>query len=271
MGVLPNPGLFMPTSDRAFGVLKLFTLEKAIWSVEEIATQMGVSQPTAYRFVRALEEVGLVTAPRAGVYMLGPAIIQLDRQIQLTDPLLSAAAPVMDDLRRYGPDGSVVLLCRSYGDSVLCMRQVFTSGPQPLVSYERGRPMPLFAGATSKVILANQPTRWLRSLYNSHAADAAATGMGATFDDFRAALALIRKAGSAITHGEIDAGRIGIAAPILNDDRRAIGSLSYVVGEEVELLACQRLATLAQSGAREIEVSLGASNHASPQIERRSA
>lgn len=246
----------MPTSDRAFGVLKLFTMQKPTWTAEEVAAAMGVSSATAYRFIHALEDVGLITSMRTGIYSLGPAILQLDRQIQLTDPLLAAAAPVMDDLRKYGPDGSVVLLCGCYGENVLCMRQVFTAGPPPLVSYERGRPMPLFAGATSKVILAHQPVRRLRGLYDAHVDEAAAAGLGSTFGAFRAALAQIRKAGYAITKGEVDPGRAGIAAPILNEEKRAIGSLSYVVSDQIEMRACQRLATIAQSGAQEIEASL---------------
>lgn len=261
----------MSTSDRAFGVLKLFTLDTPTWTAEEIATAMGVSPATAYRFIGALEQVGLIAATRIGVYTLGPAIIQLDRQLQLTDPLLAAAAPVMDDLRKYGPDGSAVLLCRSYGENVLCMRQVFTSGPQPLVSYERGRPMPLFAGATSKVILANQPPRWLRNLYEGHTQDAASAGLGTSLEEFRSSLALIRKTGYAITKAEIDLGRIGIAAPILNEDRRAVASLSYVVSDEIEMRACQRLATIAQSGAQEIEALLNTNGSGQTSTVRRTA
>jgi DNA-binding IclR family transcriptional regulator len=246
----------MTTSDRAFGVLKLFTLERPAWVVEEMARAMDVSVPTIYRFIRALEDVGLIAASKPGIYTLGPAIIQLDRQFQLSDPLLAAAEPVMNDLRRYGPDGSVVLLCRSFRETVLCMRQVFTAGVHPVVSYERGRPMPLFRGATSTVILAHQPPRWLRSLFDAHASEIAKAGLGDTFEAFRAALAAIRKAGYATTFGAIDAGRIGIAAPILSDERRALGSLSYVVSDQVEQRACQRLATIVQSGAREIEATL---------------
>ncbi len=245
-------------SNRALGVLKLFTFERPTWTADEIGAAMGVSPATAYRFIGALESAGLIASMRKGVYALGPAIIQLDRQIQLTDPLLTSAAPVMDDLRRYGPDGSAVLLCRSYEDTVLCMRQVFTAGPHPLVSYERGRPMPLFAGATSKVILANQPARWLGALYEAHVSDAAAAALGATFDEFRASLAAIRKTGYAITTGEVDAGCIGIAAPILDEDKHAIGSLSYVVSDDTDMRACQRLAAIVKSGAQEIEASLGA-------------
>jgi DNA-binding IclR family transcriptional regulator len=259
----------MTASDRSLGVLKLFTLERPVWTADEMAAELGVSSATIYRFIRALEEVGLIAGARAAKFTLGPAIIQLDRQIQLSDPMLRAAEPVMSELRQYAPEGAVVLLCRSYGDSVLCMRQVVSPGPQALVSYERGRPMPLFAGATSKVILAHQPRRMLKALYAKHGEAIAAAGLGSTWGELLLALTEIRKVGYAITVAEIDRGRIGIAAPILDDERQAIGSLSFVVNDATEMRQCHRLASLAVSGAREIEAAMSEAGSASqPNIDR---
>ncbi|MGT2493894.1 hypothetical protein ACU4GD_33900 [Cupriavidus basilensis] len=38
--------------------------------------------------------------------------------------MLQVARPVMDELIGYAPPGSVMLLCRAFGDSVLCVHQV---------------------------------------------------------------------------------------------------------------------------------------------------
>lgn len=246
----------MGTTDRSLGALKLFSLEKPIWTAEEAAKELQVSISTAYRYLLALDEAGLIAKTSAGRYVLGPAIIQLDRQIQLTDPLLIAARPVMTDLAAYAPSGSVVLLCRSFGDNVLCMHQVLTGGPQSLVSYERGRPMPMFQGATAKIILPFQPTRQLKALYMAHRDDARKAGLGETWEAFRAAMANLRKAGYAVSRGEVDQGRIGIAVALLDDDRHAIDSLSFVVSSSVDDGTVLRLAGLLQGGAREIELAL---------------
>jgi DNA-binding IclR family transcriptional regulator len=243
----------MGTTDRSLSVLKLFTLDKPVWTVEEIAKELQVSMSTAYRYVLALEEVGLVTTASTGKYVLGPAIIKLDRQIQLTDPLLRSARPVMEKIASYAPDGAVVLLCRSFSDSVLCVQQVHTKGPQPVISYERGRPMPLFRGATSRVILANQPLRLLKQFYANHQQEVLDNGLGDSWDTFRSAMAKLRKAGHVVSRGEIDPGRIGIAAPLLNEDRQAIGSLSYVVPASVDETSIPLLASILQTAAREIE------------------
>jgi len=246
----------MAASDRSLAVLKLFSLEKPEWTAEDIVAELGVSISTAYRYLSALEEVGLIATTRVGRYGLGPAIIQLDRQLQLTDPLLRVAAPVMADLSGYAPPASTVLLCRTIGNSVLCIHQVLTSGPQSQVSYARGRPMPLLYGATSKILLAYQPPRAIKAIYDANAEEIGRAGLGSSLAAFRATLAEWRRQGCIISHAEVDKGRTGIAAPILNEDRIGIGSLSFVVADTTPEPTIARLATLVSSGAREIEAML---------------
>jgi DNA-binding IclR family transcriptional regulator len=129
------------------------------------------------------------------------------------------------------------------------------------VSYERGRPMPLFRGATSKIMLPYLPPRELRRVYEADPVGAAA--IGATWGEFRKAITQIRKAGHAVTHAEVDPGSIGIGVAILDESRRAIGSLSYVIPESEER-AVVRLLPLVVGGAREIEQEL--QNGGAPQI-----
>jgi DNA-binding IclR family transcriptional regulator len=251
----------MGSTDRSLSLLKLFTLQRPAWTAEQAAAELGVSMSTIYRYLLALEDIGLITATSPGRYVLGPAIIQLDRQIQLTDPLLIAARPVMAELVSYLPDSSAVLLCRSFSDKVLCMHQELSNGPRPSVSYERGRPMPLFRGATSKIILACLPPRHLKALYLANLEDVQAAGLGASWEEFRANMATLRKAGFARSASDIDRGRVGIAVPVLNEDRHAIGSLSYVVADDLDPRLITRLVSLLQTGAREVEGSLRDENN----------
>ncbi|QYY29458.1 MULTISPECIES: IclR family transcriptional regulator [Cupriavidus] len=244
-------------TDRALGVLTLFSLDKPMWTVDEIGEQLGVSSSSAYRYLSNLLELGLVASAGAKRYVLGPAIIQLDRQIQLTDPMLQAARPVMAELVDFAPSGSVMLLCRAFGDSVLCVHQVLGKGPQPIVSYERGRPMLMFRGATSRIILAFQQTRMLQAIYEKHHVEIAAAGLGDDWSTFRLGLSRLRRMGYAVSHGEIDPGRVGIAAPILGEDGRAAGSLSYVVAEaSVDQGSIARLSHILMGAAHEISISM---------------
>ncbi|KLU21817.1 IclR family transcriptional regulator [Caballeronia mineralivorans PML1(12)] len=248
----------MAASDRSLSVLKLFTVEHPEWTAEQVSTVLDVGIATAYRYLSALDEAGLIATTRPGRYGLGPTITQLDRQLQLTDPLLIAARPVMSDLSTYAPAGSVVLLCRAVGDNVLCIHRVNAPGSPPEISYERGRPMPLLYGATSKMLLAYLPPRRVKALFEKHTKAIAKAGLGKTLPAFRSMLSEWRRAGSLVTRGEVDAGLAGIAAAILSADRVGVGSISYVVSGKTDEKTTTRLAALVSIGAREIETALSA-------------
>ena len=133
------------SGDRLLSVLGLFTVEQPQWTVDDAAKQLGVSGPTAYRYFKRLTGAGLISPVSGASYTLGPAIIQMDRQIQVSDPMLRAARGVMHTLIPRAGEGSALLLCRLFHDRVMCVHQVLGRGPQEPVSYERGRLMPLFA------------------------------------------------------------------------------------------------------------------------------
>ena len=56
-----------------------------------------------------------------------------------------------------------------------------------------------------------------------------------------------------MSHHEVDAGRIGIAAPILSADRRVLGSLSYIVPANTDERTIARLTSLLIASSRDIE------------------
>lgn len=218
--------------EKTVSVLSLFTIEKPAWTVEAACVELNVSVSTAYRYFATLSEFGLLTTESPGVYVLGPAFIQYDRQIQLTDPLLLVARPAMDRLIALAPSRTTLVLCRVFHDTVLCVHQVQGKGPQSTISYERGRPMPLFYGATSKIILANLDSRRLRRIYDAYSAEILTANLGANWKTFRSELSKIRKEGYLMTHGEVDEGRWGISVPIFDSDRRVLGSLSFVIARK---------------------------------------
>lgn len=238
--------------DRLLAVLSLFSLEQPSWTVEQAAEALGVSVTTAYRYFASLSRIGLVSPLSRASYALGPAIIEWDRQVQLRDPMLLAARPVMAELAGAAP-GAIVLLCRRFRDRVLCVHQLVGEEAQAPVSYERGRPMPLFYGATSRIILAHLPPRELRTLFAANQAEIAAAGLGADWAAFRTGLKALRRAGFCVSRAEVDAGRTGLAAPVFDKDQAILGSLTIVLPQQREDPALvQRLAPLLVAGAQEI-------------------
>ena len=242
------------SGDRLLAVLGLFSADATQWTVEDAAARLGVSTTTTYRYFKKLTGAGLISPVAGAAYTLGPAIIQMDRLIQTGDPVLNAARGVMIDLARDAGEGATILLCRLFHDRVMCVHQLMGRGPQEPVSYERGRLMPLYRGATSKIILAHLRPRTLKALFAHHVDEIAEAGLGADWEHFRRALAAIRRAGVSVSHGEIDPGRVGVAAPIFDTDRAVLGSLSLVLpAAHTDAALVARLAPLTVTGAREIE------------------
>jgi DNA-binding IclR family transcriptional regulator len=251
---LPRPRRAESSGDRLLSVLELFSDDQPRWTVEEAAQRLQTSVPTAYRYFKSLARVGLISPGSRAGYTLGPAIIEMDRQIRLRDPLLRAGRPVMEDLIRYSPEGSVINLCCLFRDRIICVHHVISLGPQTGMSYERGRPMPLFRGAPGKIVLAHLPMRNLKALFEGHAKEIKTVGLGQNWDLFKNTLRAMRRAGSCITHGEIDQERVGVAAPIFASDGSILGSLSFgLPAYRAEETLIGRIVPLTTAGAREIE------------------
>lgn len=251
----------MTTSDRLLSVLGLFTVEHPEWTVEEAADELGLAVSTTYRYFRSLSKAGLIVAFTAGRYVLGPAVIQYDRQIRLCDPLTTTAQPTMRQLTEKMASHIVILLCRLFRNQVICVHQESAHKPDFAFSYERGRAMPLFRGAASKVILANMQLRMVKALYAEHASKFAQAALGKNWDETKERLRALRNAGVAITQGEVDPGMCGIAVPMFDPAGATVGSLSIVV--PVRHLTPKLLAEapqLLKKGAEQIHwaLSLGA-------------
>ena len=210
---------------RMLSILALYDEDHAVWSAEDVAHILGTSRSTSYRYFKMLTEAGLLNPLGREGYILGPAIIELDRLIRFQDPLTTIASPVMKLLAE--ETQATVLLARFYKDKVICIHK--EAGDVELdVAFERGRPMPLFLSATSRTILAQLPTRQKRRLYDSAQEDIAQSGQGEDWPSFRGKMREIRKAGYCTSVGEVDPGYAGIAAPIFNQNEMVEGSLSMV-------------------------------------------
>lgn len=247
----------MTTANRLLRILSLFTIEQSEWTVEDAASEIGVSVSTAYRYFKDLSRAGFLDPLPGAKYVLGPAVIENDRKIRLTDPLVKIGRPAMQRLVSRSGSVGVALLCRIYRNCVMCVHQEATVLPEDTVGYERGRPMPMFRGASSKVIFANLPSRTAKWFFERHREEIAAAGLGSDWETVKANLRRIRRAGLHITRGEVDAGRVGIAAPVFGRDRTVIGSITMAIPEnEATPQFVANTSALVQAAAREINAGL---------------
>ena len=240
----------MSSASRVLNVLQLFSEDRVRLRVTEVMEQLCVSSATAYRYMAELEAAGLVARASASEFVLGSKIVELDRVIRENDPLIAAAADVMKTLSER--TGGTVLLCRLHGHKVMCVHQVRGRLAPPSVSYERGKAMPLFRGATSKAILVRLPASTLDGFVAPHGADLRAAGLPTTSIALRAALAAMRDSPVLSSRGEVDPQAVGWAMA-LHSRKKLLGSLSLVLSQASTTGDPARLADQLRRAALRIE------------------
>ncbi len=218
----------MGRPSRSVAVLQLFDTGRPVWTVEEIARQMRTSVSTAYRTVRDLVQAGFLDPVAGAGYSLGPAFIRYDRILRQSDPLVRVADPIMKALLDKTSQSATAILARRFRECVMCVHEVQGQKPHAPTSYERGVAMPLFLGATSRIILAYLPDRTLKATYLANEAAIRKALQLQTWPEFKANLRAIRSDGYAMTQSEVAKGNIGLAAPVLRDDQIVAG-ISLVI------------------------------------------
>jgi len=229
----------MPKTHKVLQVLYLFDDERQRLHIQDIARCLGISAATAYRYVDELIRVQLLERLTVDTYVLGPGIVKLDRQIREHDPLIKVARDIMRGLSER--TGGTILLARAHGLMVMCLHETRGHHGPTSVSYERGKTMPLFRGATSKVILAHLDEAGIRQLAKENAAALRRAGFPTRPDLLRTHLLALRNSRVVYTRGEVDDEALGWAVPIYFHDHQFLGSLSIVLSRHAPDLAAPRL------------------------------
>ncbi len=211
----------MKSLHRAIDLLVSFQTHARL-SVEEMAAITKWPKSSVYRFVRILRERGLLSLdPQSKRYRLGQVLYQLGRTGG--PDLCQIAQPALERLAKESGESSF-LSVRSgwetrYAACVESPERIHFTAPL-------GKAVPLYAGASAKVILAfmeeKEQGRYLRSVRLKRFCTA-------TIQDkkkLEQSLLLIRRRGYAFTQEELYRGAWGLAVPILDEDGVAIASLA---------------------------------------------
>jgi DNA-binding IclR family transcriptional regulator len=241
---------------RGVGVLEVLSGEPAPLDIEQVAERVGVPLSTAYRIVRYLAQVGLVEHREQGRVALGLRLIDLARvtRLQVESGLLRFARPVMQELALRTQE--TVMLMAPTGGQAICLEYI--ESPRPVrLSFERGRVMPLYAGAASKVLLAFLDDRERKR--------ALAAAEGAVLEDGRVISAAelsteltgIQDAGYCVSEGEVNVDTVGVAAPVFRRRRLVAGLTGAGPSRRFTDEHLSRMIDAVISGAREISQRLG--------------
>ncbi|MFC5722778.1 IclR family transcriptional regulator [Streptomyces gamaensis] len=169
------------TLDRGLRVLKLLADTDHGLTVTELSTRLGVNRTVVYRLLATLEQHALVRRDLGGRARVGLGVLRLGRQVH---PLVREAA--LPALRSLAEDiGATAHLTLVDGTEALAVAVVEPTWTDYHVAYRAGFRHPLDRGAAGRAILAARNGE------------------------------LSSGPGYALTHGELEAGASGAAAPLL--------------------------------------------------------
>jgi DNA-binding IclR family transcriptional regulator len=199
-----------PSSLRGLEVLEVIAGMRQPASLAAVARRCALSESQAFRVLRGLELSGYVDHVRRGGYRIGSRAIALATVIGPRPELLRIVHPVLARLAAHTRE-SAVLHLRSGNRRVLVLG---VPGPHP----DRRELIPigersvLSRGCSGRVILAYLPE------------EATATRGRARVSGSR--LAAIRARGYDVSLGENHPDINGVAAPLLDEDETAFGSIT---------------------------------------------
>jgi IclR family transcriptional regulator, acetate operon repressor len=216
-----------------------------------LAERCDLPPSTTYRLLADLEVHGLVAREGRRGVTLGLLILDFARSLEdrLEATLVRPARDVMDALAR--AHGETALLTAPGGTHAMCLASVESPQHAVRLSYDRWRTAPMHLGASGKVLLAHLDEAHAERIL---AAPPPHPAGGAQIDDatLRAQIAATRRDGHLVTDGELDAGAIAVAAPVLDARGRPVAALSLAGPSERMRPALDALVPAVRAGAAEI-------------------
>ncbi|MBL7225727.1 MAG: IclR family transcriptional regulator [Desulfobacteraceae bacterium] len=142
-----------PSVKKAFQILKLISGANRGLGITELANSLEMSKGTVHGIISALEDSGaIMRAPVTKKYTLGVTLFELGKLAYSQIDLKDLARPVMEDLMERTEESVYVGVMN--GDHITILDIVESSQDLKITS-PKGTAIPLFAGATGKVVLAS--------------------------------------------------------------------------------------------------------------------
>lgn len=196
--------------ERSLAILDLFHEGHTTLTISEVATFLGVSSVTAYRYVRAFADAGYLVIADGSV-RLTPKFIRIGHLFLAEDHLVRAAERPINAVQQVTQE--TVALCELQGINVTCTYRVESQLPLR-TSFAIGQAMPIYAGAFARVLAAFLPNATLQSIIARTRWDRFTPNTIANPINFKDRLREIQDRGHDVSSEEVDLGVFAIAVPI---------------------------------------------------------
>ncbi|MDR7554330.1 MAG: IclR family transcriptional regulator [Armatimonadota bacterium] len=240
--------------ERALDVLRCFDFDAPTLGVSQIARRLHLAKSTVHRLLTTLERRGFVRQDAAtGTYQPGLELFRLGRVVQNGMELRAQALPIMRRLQL--ACGETVNLNIVVGRARVCIEKV-ESRHDVRHFVELGKPLPLYVGASGKVLLAHLPPAEVAAVLQE------ARREGRVDNAYLAALpqqlAAIRRRGYAAGASERVQGAFSVSAPVRDHTGAVIAGLT-ISGPVLRLRPgdLARFGRMVRAAAGELSAAMG--------------
>lgn len=242
---------------RSVRVLR-FISERKVTTIREASAALMLAPSTVHRLFDLLAREGMIEQDkRERSYRAGPEFFRVAAQVVSRYDLRSIALPIMHDVMAaceetcvfglYLPTVHKMTLAERVDSSLLLRYQL------PMNTH-----LSLLSGASGRSILAFLPPDQIDLILREERKRFPERPPPSVARLFRE-LKTIQKQGFAVSRGEIIAGAMAIAAPVIGAEGSAIGSLGVTAPNERMLrVGVQRVSALVYEKARDLSLRLGA-------------
>lgn len=224
------------------GLELLTTLEKAqqAMTLSDLSRASGLHKATAQRLLSVLEAREFVERVR-GHYQVGPAVVPLSRAYQGENSLSRAGQAVLEDLTASFGETTSLFVRQGY-DRVVIQR---INSIHPLrYSLPIGQRLPLYAGASGRILAAAMPDEELDQYLNQIGEVRFLNGKVLSRQDMEDLILQTRREGFAISIEERSQGVISVAVPVVVPGRGTVAALN--IGGPISRMPEERVRSMVE-------------------------
>lgn len=258
-----RPPRLVPAIERAALVLRALATDGGPRRLTDLSRSLGYSKSTLSELLSTLEHYGFVERDDdSRAYRLGYALLELGNAVLRRLDLRQVARPYLVRLR--DSTGETAVLHAPNGQGALIIERA-ESEHQLKVVAPLGYPLPPFAGAVAKVLLAGHPEQELTNLLAGRSLPAFTSHSITDPGRYLKELARVRRRGYAVDDEEYLPGVRAVSAPILDDRGRTVATVT-IVGSSARFTQhrMREAGTAVLVAAERISRRLGASSYPWP-------
>lgn len=209
---------------KALQVLKLFTVEKDVWSAQEIEEALDYHKSSVHRILVTMESEGFLKRvdEKRSIYKLGMAVFLLSRVAEGLD-LREIAYPILEELTDLTRE--TTHLCVSEEEECLYIAKIDSPNSIRMVT-EIGIRLPMHCTAVGKVLLSGMSTEAVDQVVKLRGLPACTPNTITSSEELKGELEKIRETGIAYDNEEREVGLKCVAAPVFNRQGQIIASIS---------------------------------------------